>query len=146
MPNSPVETELHSAPQHGDSTDMTEPSSVRTAHQTAQQPYQHPQLVLLTICLIALFSVAGLALPYPILAPIFASDVLTPFNHWLGLDPTLLFGIALAASPLGILIGSAVLGAMSDIYGRRPVLLGSLLLALVGYALSALAIAAEQYL
>jgi MFS transporter, DHA1 family, tetracycline resistance protein len=113
---------------------------------SAPQQYQHPQWVLLTICLIALFSVAGLALPYPILAPVFASPTLTPFNHWLGLDPTLLFGLAIAASPLGILLGSAVLGAISDIYGRRPVLLYSLLLALLGYGLSAVAIANEQYL
>lgn len=150
MPNSNVDRELHPGPRGVSPAEVPQQLSTQNAEQSklqsAPQRYQHPQLVLLTICLIALFSVAGLALPYPILAPIFAAPEFTPFNHWLGLDPTLLFGIALAASPLGILIGSAVLGAMSDIYGRRPVLLGSLLLALLGYAFSALAIAAEQYL
>ncbi len=126
------------------SAEIVAPTSTATA---ATPPrYAHPQLVLLTVCLIGLLSVAGVALPYPILAPLFAAAELTPFNHWLGLHPTLLLGIALAANPLGILLGSAVLGALSDSYGRRPVLLGALLLAVLGYCLSALAIAAEQYL
>ena len=149
MPTPNVDPEIRPVLQHqiALADAGTPPLFEAVAGQDPNAPqYQHPQLVLVTICLIALFSVAGLALPYPILAPIFASSEFTPFNHWLGLDPTLLFGVALAASPLGILIGSAVLGAMSDVYGRRPVLLGSLFLALVGYALSALAIAAEQYL
>lgn len=126
------------------SAEIVEPTSTATAATSPR--YAHPQLVLLTVCLIGLLSVAGVALPYPILAPLFAAAELTPFNHWLGLHPTLLLGIALAANPLGILLGSAVLGALSDSYGRRPVLLGALLLAVLGYCLSALAIAAEQYL
>ena len=75
--------------------------------------FQHPHAVLWTICIIALLSVAGVSLPYPVLAPLFAATELNAFNHWLGLDPTLLLGIALAANPAGILLGSAVLGALS---------------------------------
>jgi DHA1 family tetracycline resistance protein-like MFS transporter len=108
--------------------------------------FKHPYAVLWTICLIALLSVAGVSLPYPVLAPLFAATEPNAFNHWLGLDPTLLLGIALAANPAGILLGSAVLGALSDQYGRKPVLAIALLLAVVGYLLSALAIADQQYL
>jgi predicted MFS family arabinose efflux permease len=108
--------------------------------------FQHPHAVLWTICVIALLSVAGVSLPYPVLAPLFAATELNAFNHWLGLDPTLLLGIALAANPAGILLGSAVLGALSDQYGRKPVLAFALVVAVIGYLLSALAIAYQQYL
>ena len=108
--------------------------------------FQHPYAVLWTICLIALLSVAGVSLPYPVLAPLFAATELNAFNHWLGLDPTLLLGIALAANPAGILLGSAVLGALSDQYGRKQVLALALVVAVLGYLLSALAIAHQQYL
>lgn len=108
--------------------------------------FQHPHAVLWTICIIALLSVAGVSLPYPVLAPLFAATELNAFNHWLGLDPTLLLGIALAANPAGILLGSAVLGALSDQYGRKPVLAFALVVAVIGYLLSALAIAYQQYL
>lgn len=109
-------------------------------------PFQHPYAVLWTICFIALLSVAGVSLPYPVLAPLFAATELNAFNHWLGLDPTLSLGIALAVNPAGILLGSAVLGALSDHYGRKPVLALALLVAMLGYLLSALAIAEQQYL
>ena len=108
--------------------------------------FQHPYAVLWTICFIALLSVAGVSLPYPVLAPIFAASELNAFNNWLGLDPTLLLGIALAANPAGILLGSAVLGALSDQYGRKQVLALALIVAVLGYLLSALAISHQQYL
>lgn len=107
--------------------------------------YRHPYAVLTVMCLIALISVAGVSLPYPILAPLFAGSELNALNHWRGYDPTLLLGIALAANPLGILIGGAVLGALSDVLGRRKVLSASLALALAGYLLSAWALWQQNY-
>lgn len=106
----------------------------------ASHRYRHPRAVLVVMCLIALISVAGLSLPYPILAPLFAGSALNALNHWRGLDPTLLLGVALAANPLGILLGSAVLGALSDVLGRRRVLSAALAMALLGYLLSAWAL------
>ena len=61
----------------------------------------HPKLILLAICLVALMSTAGVAMPYPILAPIFVDAPADGFNHFAGLPPKLLLGIALAANPLG---------------------------------------------
>ncbi len=107
--------------------------------------YAHPQAVLWVVCLIALIAVAGIALPYPILAPLFAATALNDFNHWLGIAPEILLGIALAANPLGMLFGSATLGALSDHYGRRRVLALSLTLAVAGYLGSAWALSAEWY-
>jgi len=107
--------------------------------------YAHPQAVLWVVCLIALIAVAGIALPYPILAPLFAATVQNDFNHWLGIAPEILLGIALAANPLGMLFGSATLGALSDHYGRRRILALSLMLAVAGYLGSAWALSAAWY-
>lgn len=107
--------------------------------------YAHPQAVLWVICLIGLISVAGIALPYPILAPLFAATAQNDFNYWLGIAPQILLGIALAANPLGMLFGSATLGALSDHYGRRRILAVSLALAVAGYLGSAWALSVQWY-
>ena len=52
----------------------------------------------------------------------------TPF--WMR---NLLFGVLTAAYPLGQFLGSPILGALSDRYGRRPILLWTLLLTTIGY-------------
>lgn len=106
----------------------------------------HPKLILLAVCLVALMSTAGVAMPYPILAPIFVDAPADAFNHFAGLPPKLLLGIALAANPLGILIGSVFIGALSDRVGRRKVLLVTLGLTLLGYLLTAWALDARWYL
>lgn len=96
-------------------------------------------------CLIAFFSTVGAALPYPILAPLFAADVTNNLNHFWGLPPKLLLGFALAINPLGLLIGATMLGPLSDRYGRRPLLLSTSLAAAVGHALTAFALVIQSY-
>ena len=96
-------------------------------------------------CLLALFSTIGASLPYPILPPLFASGVANNLNHFLGLPPKLLFGIALTINPVGLMIGAALLGPLSDRYGRRPVLLATALGAAAGHAVTALALILESY-
>ncbi|MET0264463.1 MAG: MFS transporter [Duganella sp.] len=105
---------------------------------------KHP-LLISSSCLLALLSTVGVALPYPILAPLFADGAANGLNTFLGLQPKLLLGLALAINPLGLLIGSALLGPMSDRYGRRPVLLVTAVGAAVGHAMTALALLAESY-
>ena len=104
-----------------------------------------PPLLIASACLLALLSTTGVSLPYPILAPLFGAGVPNGLNSFLGMPPTLLLGIALMINPLGLLIGSAVLGPVSDRLGRRRVLLGTAVGAALGHALTAAAMVVESY-
>jgi MFS family permease len=53
---------------------------------------------------------------------------------------SLVLGILLAIYPLGQFLGSPVLGALSDRYGRKPVLTVSLCIAVAAYVLISLGI------
>jgi predicted MFS family arabinose efflux permease len=97
--------------------------------------------------LVSLMGTAGIALPYPVLAPFFTeannNNAMTAF---LGLPPEILLGILLALYPLGLLIGSAFIGALSDVAGRKRVLVTSLTLAAVAYLITGVAVLMESYL
>lgn len=92
---------------------------------------------LLTVMLVSFMSTAGIALPYPVLAPYFLGAGDPALTGFLGIPPKLLLGILLAVYPLGILAGNSFLGALSDHYGRRRVLVTSLCLAAFGYLATA---------
>ena len=55
---------------------------------------------LLTMMLVVLLSCAGIALPYPILAPLFLNEV-SSLTTFAGIPPKLLLGLILAIYPLG---------------------------------------------
>lgn len=106
---------------------------------------QQAKKSLYTLLLIVLLSCAGIALPYPILAPLFLNEV-NSFTNFAGIEPKLLLGFLLAVYPLGILIGSSFIGAASDIYGRRKVLVITLIFSAIGYLFSVWALLSENYL
>jgi MFS family permease len=112
-----------------------------TPPEPAATPTRHPLWILAAVCLLALMSTVGVSLPYPILAPIFMEGPADGFTHFAGVAPSVLLGFALAANPLGILLGSMFLGPLSDRFGRRAVLSLSLTGALAGYLLTAAALA-----
>lgn len=103
------------------------------------------RLLLATLLGLGLLSTTGASLPYPLLAPLFADGTANGLNTFLGLPPKLLLGIALMVNPIGLLIGTAVLGPLSDSFGRRGVLLLTTLGAAVGHFLSAVALTVESY-
>ena len=102
-------------------------------------------LLIASACLLGLLSTTGASLPYPILPPLFAGGSGNALTHFLGLPPKLLFGIALMINPLGLLIGSAMLGPVSDRFGRRRLLLMTAIGAAVGHGLTAMALVAQSY-
>jgi MFS family permease len=105
-----------------------------------------PRATLATVMLVSFMSTAGIALPYPVLAPYFLGGTGDPrLTAFLGIDPKLLLGALLAVYPLGILIGSSFLGALSDHFGRKRVLVLSLCCAALGYFLTAAAVFAASF-
>lgn len=104
-----------------------------------------PRTLLWVVCAISMMSTIGMAMPYPILAPIFVQGAVDGFTHFMGLPPKLLMGIALAANPLGILIGSLFIGPLSDRHGRRRTLLWTLSLTVLSSLLGAWALDQRWY-
>ena len=112
---------------------------------TPSESVRHPNWILAAVCLLGLMSTIGMAMPYPILAPIFVDGPVDAFTHFGGLQPSVLMGMALAANPLGILIGSLFAGPLSDRHGRRLVLAVTLIATLAGHLLTAAALVARNY-
>ncbi len=102
-------------------------------------------LLIAAACLVAFFSTVGAALPYPILPPLFAADAANDLNNFMGLPPKLLFGLALTINPIGLLLGSTLLGPLSDRFGRRTILLLTSLGAAVGHAITAVSLVNQSY-
>jgi len=120
----------------------------QTVNQTITQTIDKKKAwaTLIACMLISLLGTAGIALPYPVLAPYFLDSPPNALNQFMSINPKLLLGIALALYPLGLLIGSSFIGALSDHYGRRLVLLITLVGSILGYLLTAFAIFEESYL
>jgi DHA1 family tetracycline resistance protein-like MFS transporter len=106
---------------------------------------RHPYWILAAVCLLGLMSTIGVAMPYPILAPIFMQGPVDAFTHFAGIAPSVLMGMALAANPLGILVGSLFAGPLSDRHGRRLVLAITLIATLAGHLLTASALVMRSY-
>jgi len=103
------------------------------------------RFLIATLCALALLSTVGASLPYPMLAPLFADGTVHGLNGFLSLPPKLLLGFALMINPLGLMIGSAVLGPLSDSFGRRRALLFTTVGAALGHLLTAMAMVMESY-
>ncbi|WP_288132542.1 MFS transporter [Microbulbifer sp.] len=109
-------------------------------------PIANPRTTLLAVLLVSLVGTAGIALPYPVLAPMYLEGPTNDLTHFMGMPPKLLLGLVLALFPLGLLLGSSVIGGLSDHFGRKQVLMSTLLLASIGYALSATALLQQNFI
>ena len=103
------------------------------------------QSTLMITVIVTLLSVIGVALPYPVLTPLFLEHQ-SPMADFGGLPAPLLLGGVLAIYPLFVFIGGQYIGSWSDIHGRRPLLLHTTAGAIVGYLLSAYALYSDNYL
>ena len=125
---------------------MTQPTADNEMiNETTKNSESKAKKALFAVMLVVLFSSAGIALPYPVLAPIFLNEVnaLTTFAN---IPSKILLGIILAIYPLGVIFGSSIIGAASGIYGRKKTLVITLILTVVSYVLSAFAVLAENFL
>ncbi len=96
--------------------------------------------------LVGLLGTMGIALPYPVLAPYFIDFPANDLTHFMGFHPKILLGICLAIYPLGLLLGSIYIGALSDGFGRKKVLMITLLGSVIGYGLTAWAVYQESFI
>lgn len=106
----------------------------------------NPRAALAAVMLVSFIGTVGIALPYPILAPYFLDPTSSPaLTQYAGLHPKVLLGIILALYPLGLLLGSSVIGALSDLYGRKRLLNATLSIAALSYLGTVWALVAESY-
>ncbi len=94
----------------------------------------------LPYALVVFFGYMGFSMPLPILPEMFLDakeGILSPlYSREL---KTILLGIVMAAYPFGQLIGAPILGKCSDKWGRKKIILLSLLGSMAGYIFTAIA-------
>lgn len=94
------------------------------------------------ILLIVFIGFVGNAMSYPIFAPLFLHPQhggIIP-ETWFSNSRNIFLGITLAAYPFGQFIGSPILGSYSDRYGRKKILVLSIVGTSIGYLLSAISL------
>ncbi|MBA3816837.1 MAG: MFS transporter [Parachlamydiaceae bacterium] len=104
-----------------------------------------PRKQLWIILTIIFLGFLGISIPYLIFPALFINPEysILPAN-WSESSHYLLLGVTLAAYPLGQFIGSPILGSLSDDYGRKSLLAGSLLCAAVCNLMTGLALEWQQ--
>ncbi|MBO0718407.1 MAG: MFS transporter, partial [Rhizobiales bacterium] len=116
------------------------PLATSDASLPLQQTHRTDLRTLLPLYLVVFIGFCGYSLMITLFAPMLMGS-----NDFLPADATvaqrsLALGLLLAIYPLGQFLGSPVLGALSDRHGRKPVLIVSLLLTILAYAITALGI------
>ncbi len=101
--------------------------------------------ILMVTLLVTLISVSGIALPYPLLAPLFDAGT-SPLTDFMSLPMQILFGIVIGIYPLGLIIGSSFIGAFSDQHGRRKILIFTMFGSSLSYILTAYAVISGSFL
>ena len=100
---------------------------------------------LLTIFFTVFLNMLGLSIVIPVLAPLFLTSegAMLPADLSFG-DRTLLMGLLIACYPILQFFGAPLLGQLSDIHGRKRVLLLALGGSFIGYVLFAIGIITDN--
>lgn len=98
---------------------------------------------LLYLFFVVLMSFMGLAIQYPIMAPLFLSS--DSCFHFMTCSRELLYGVAMASFPLGQFLGCPVIGTFSDYYGRKKAFKILLIMLSLGYILTIYALTSKNY-
>jgi len=100
---------------------------------------------LLTLFLIVFLDLVGIGIMIPVLAPLMldAHSLLVP-DAWTEATRNIALGLLIAAYPLAQFFGSPILGTLSDNYGRKKLLILSLIGTLLGYLLFAYGLFTHQ--
>jgi MFS transporter, DHA1 family, tetracycline resistance protein len=101
-----------------------------------------PPPSLVPALLAAFIDLVGIGIIFPVLAPLFVGDSDFLPANFSEQDRKLAYGILIACFPLAQFIGSPLLGALSDRYGRKPLLSISLVGGMLGYFLFAIGLEA----
>lgn len=97
------------------------------------------------ILVIVFLGFIGISMPYLIFPALFLNpDYSFVPNAWSEASRAIFLGITLAAYPFGQFLGSPILGSLSDDYGRKPLLAGSLFIAGLSNLLSGYSIACQH--
>ncbi len=105
------------------------------------------RLSLVPLFTTAFLDLLGLGIIIPVLAPIFLDVNNGIFSPNVGLGQrTFLLGLLIGLYPLAQFFGAPILGAMSDKYGRRKILLLALGGSLIGYAIFGIGIIFNKYI
>lgn len=97
------------------------------------------------ILIIVFLGFFGISIPYLIFPPLFLNPEYTFLPAtWGDSSRAFFLGITLAAYPLGQFVGSPILGALSDDYGRKPLLTASLILTALCNLVSGIAITKQN--
>ncbi|MGY4623206.1 MFS transporter [Bradyrhizobium sp. USDA 4486] len=113
-----------------------------TPAQTARIDQTGPTRIfpLLPLYLLIFIGFCGYSLMITLFAPmLMGNNGFLPDGATVG-QRSIVLGLLLAIYPLGQFVGSPILGALSDRYGRRPVLVNSLVVTVLGYVVIALGI------
>lgn len=119
-------------------TDMANCTPVHTTR--ADQTGPTRIFPLLPLYLMIFIGFCGYSLMITLFAPmLMGNNGFLPDGASVG-QRSIVLGLLLAIYPLGQFVGSPILGALSDRYGRRPVLVNSLVVTVLGYVVIALGI------
>lgn len=106
----------------------------------------NPRAIIAALMITIIIDIMGVGLVFPILPSLFMSEhsALLPYAMSEHLR-YFLYGLGMAVWPLGMIFGTPYLGELSDIYGRKKIILLALLGTGAAYVVSAVAIGWHSY-